>query len=97
MIRDAWASVDRYPASWAAKTGPSLTVANPQFWVKSRLGVVRLVEGLSDPGMPRHFGYWFYRRCGSAKGGATGAVSIGHDDTMLRDQLIEDLDRFPPA
>jgi adenosylhomocysteine nucleosidase len=25
------------------------------------------------------------------------AVSIGHDDTMLRDQLIEDLDRFPPA
>jgi hypothetical protein len=27
----------------------------------------------------------------------TGAVSIGHDDTMLRDQLIEDLDRFPPA
>jgi hypothetical protein len=26
-----------------------------------------------------------------------GAVSIGHDDTMLRDQLIEDLDRFPPA
>jgi hypothetical protein len=27
----------------------------------------------------------------------TMAVSIGHDDTMLRDQLIEDLDRFPPA
>ena len=25
------------------------------------------------------------------------AVSIGHDDTMLRNQLIEDLDRFLPA
>jgi hypothetical protein len=25
------------------------------------------------------------------------AVSIGHGDTMLRDQLIEDLDRLLPA
>jgi hypothetical protein len=26
-----------------------------------------------------------------------GAVSIGYGDTMLRDQLIEDLDRFLPV
>jgi hypothetical protein len=26
-----------------------------------------------------------------------GAVSIGHGDTVLRDQLIEDLDRLLPA
>jgi len=25
------------------------------------------------------------------------AVSIGHDDTVLRDQILEDLDRFSPA
>jgi hypothetical protein len=33
----------------------------------------------------------------SACGVFKRAVSIDHGDTMLRDQLIEDLDRFLPA
>jgi RNA-directed DNA polymerase len=31
------------------------------------------------------------------RGFSYGAVSIGHGDTVLRDQLIEDLDRLLPA
>jgi hypothetical protein len=64
------------------------------------------LRGSREPGLPDGYGALVEKSMGDYDsdgwkrdrwGPLMSAVSIGHGDTVLRDQLIEDLDRLLPA